>query len=70
VKNSISYVGLDAHKKLIVVAMLLPGKDEPIVWQLPNEAGALRRTAKRILREAQGPVKGSVAIPAVYSGLL
>lgn len=56
-KNSITFVGLDAHKKLIVVAMLLPGKDEPIVWQLPNEAGALRRMAKRILREAQGPVK-------------
>ena len=56
-KNSISYVGLDAHKKLIVVAMLLPGKEEPIVWQLPNEAGAIRRMAKRILREAPGPVK-------------
>lgn len=56
-KNSISYVGLDAHKKVIVVAMLLPGKEEPIVWQLPNEAGAVRRMAKRILREAPGPVK-------------
>lgn len=56
-KNSISYVGLDAHKKMIVVAMLLPDKEEPIVWQLPNEAGAVRRMAKRILREAAGPVK-------------
>jgi transposase len=57
VKNSITFVGLDAHKKLIVVAMLLPGSTEPIVWQIPNEAGALRRMAKRILREASGAVR-------------
>lgn len=56
-KNSITFVGLDAHKKLIVVAMLLPGSDEPIVWQLPNEGGAVRRMAKRILREAPGAVR-------------
>ena len=56
-RNSITFVGLDAHKKLIVVAMLLPGNTEPIVWQLPNEAGALRRMAKRILREAPGEVR-------------
>ena len=56
-KNSITFVALDAHKKLIVVAMLLPGSTEPMVWQVPNEAGALRRIAKRILREANGPVR-------------
>lgn len=56
-KNSITFVGLDAHKKLIVVAMLLPGKEEPVVWQLANEGGALRRMAKKILREASGPVR-------------
>lgn len=56
-KNSITFVALDAHKKLIVIAMLLPGSTEPIVWQVRNEAGALRRMAKRILREAKGPVK-------------
>jgi transposase len=57
VKNSITFVGLDAHKKVIVVAMLLPGSTEPIVWQLPNESSALRRMAKRILREAPGAVR-------------
>ena len=56
-KNSITFVGLDAHKNLIVVAMLLPGSTEPIIWQLPNEGGALRRMAKRILREAPGAVR-------------
>ena len=56
-KNSITFVGLDAHKKVIVVAMLLPGSTEPIVWQIPNEAGAVRRMARRILREARGVVR-------------
>lgn len=47
-------VGLDVHKKDIVVAMLLPGSDEPVVWTVPNEPRAVRRLAKRLKREAGG----------------
>jgi len=57
VKNSITFVALDAHKKLIVVAMLLPGQKDPVVWQLPNEVGAVRRMARRIRREALGEIR-------------
>lgn len=56
-KNSITFVALDAHKKLIVVAMLVPGQKEPVVWQLPNEVGAVRRMARRIRREALGEIR-------------
>jgi transposase len=52
-----TYVGLDAHKDWISVAMLLPGRDMPIEWRIPNEAGAIRRTLRRIEREAPGEVR-------------
>jgi transposase len=57
VKNSITFVGLDAHKKMLAVAMLVPGKEEPLTWQVANESGAVRRMAKKILKEAEGPVR-------------
>jgi hypothetical protein len=40
--NSITWVGLDAHKESIQVAMLIPGKGEPLEWQLANEPQAVR----------------------------
>lgn len=51
-----TYVGLDVHKKDIVVAMLLPSEKEPIEWKLPNEKRAVRRLAKRLRREAKGKI--------------
>lgn len=50
-KKDSTYVGLDAHKKMIVVAMLAPGRSEPVTWSIPNEAGAVRRMVRRVLRE-------------------
>jgi hypothetical protein len=41
---------MDAHKKAINVAMLLPGKREPVEWQVANEPAAIRRLAKRLSR--------------------
>ena len=38
---------LDAHKKLIQMAMLVPGWSEPVEWQLANEPQAVWRLAKR-----------------------
>ena len=55
--ESITDVALDAHKKSLQVAMLLPGSDKPIEWQVVHEDAAVRRMAKRILREAKGKVR-------------
>ena len=52
-----TFVGLDAHKDWISVAMLLPGREAAIEWRIPNEAGAIRRTLRRIEREAPGDVR-------------
>jgi len=45
-----TFVGLDAHKDSIVVAMLLPGSVHPVEWQLVNEPGAVHRLARKLER--------------------
>jgi transposase len=55
--NGITWVGLDAHKKSIHVAMLLPGREEALCWQEANEEGAVRRLARKLTREAPGEVR-------------
>lgn len=51
-----TYVGLDVHKKDIVVALLLPLESEPTFWTIRNEPRAVRRLGKRLRREAQGEI--------------
>ena len=55
--NGITFVGMDAHKKAINVAMLLPGQNEPVEWQLANEPAAIRRLAKKLTLKAPGEVR-------------
>ena len=55
--EGITFVGLDAHKASISVAMLLPNATTAIEWQLPNEASAVRRMVRKIEREAPGEVR-------------
>jgi transposase len=55
--NGITWVGLDAHKKWINVAMLVPGREEPVHWQEANEENTVRRLARRLNREAPGEVR-------------
>jgi transposase len=55
--ESTTYVALDAHKKFLQVAMLLPGSQSPIEWKVVNEVGAIRRMVKKISREAEGKVR-------------
>jgi transposase len=45
---------LDTSKKSIQVAMLLTGRREAVEWELANEAQAVKRLAKRLVREAVG----------------
>jgi transposase len=49
---------MDVHKKAINVAMLLPGQEKPVEWQLANEPGAVRRLVKKLRREAPGEIRG------------
>ena len=57
VAKGITYVGLDAHKKAINVAMLLPGQRGPVDWEVTNEPRAIRRLVKRLRREAPGEIR-------------
>lgn len=55
--DDITWVGMDAHKKSISVAMKLPGREELVEWTVPNEPRAVRRLAKKLVREAPGEVR-------------
>jgi len=49
-KNAITYVGLDAHKKDIYVVMLVG--HERVPWQLTNEPQAIHRLVRKLERDA------------------
>jgi hypothetical protein len=53
----ITYVGIDAHKKDLFVAMLIGREKTPVTWQLANEPNAVRRLVRKLEREAAGPVR-------------
>jgi transposase len=57
VMGSTTDVGLDTSKKSIQVAMLLPGRREAVEWELANEPTAVKRLAKRLMREAVGELR-------------
>ena len=51
-----TYVGIDAHKKDLFIAMLIGPARTPVTWQLANEPQAVRRLVRTFEREAPGPV--------------
>ena len=56
-KDVTTYVGIDAHKKDLFIAMLIgPGKT-PVTWTVPNEPQAVRRLVRKLERDASGPVR-------------
>ena len=55
-----TFVGLDVHKEVIDVAMLLPGEARPVEWQTSNDQAAVRRLVRK-LQPLGGP--GSAAVP-------
>jgi len=57
VKQITTYVGIDAHKKDLFVAMLIGNEPKPVTWQLANEPSAVRRLVRKLKREARGPVR-------------
>ena len=55
-KQVTTYVGIDAHKKDLFVAMLIGQEKTPVTWQLANEPQAVRRLVRKLERAAPGPV--------------
>ncbi len=41
-KNITTYVGVDAHKKDLFIAMLVGAHPTPVTWQVANEPNAVR----------------------------
>ena len=56
-KNITTFVGVDAHKKDLFIAMLVGDQATPVTWQLANEPQAVRRLIRKLEREAPGPVR-------------
>jgi hypothetical protein len=46
-----TFVGLDVHKKDIVVAMLTPDTRDAVDWRIAHEPTSVRRMARRLQRE-------------------
>lgn len=54
--DTTTYVGLDVHKRMIVVSLVVASTGEVREWQEANDATVARRLARRLQREAGGPV--------------
>jgi len=54
VSKGITWVGMDAHKKSIQVAVLRPGSREPEEFEVANRERDLKRFARKLVREAAG----------------
>lgn len=52
-----TYVGIDAHKKELVIARLVGMEAVPTTWTVPNEPNAVRRLVRTLEREAPGVVR-------------
>jgi transposase len=57
VKNLTTYVGVDAHKKDLCIAMLIGDQRTPETWTVPNEPTAVKRLVRKLERAAPGPVR-------------
>ena len=56
-KQVTTYVGVDAHKKDLFIAMLVGDGQTPVTWTVPNEPQAVKRLVRKLERDAPGPVR-------------
>ena len=56
-EKRITFVGLDAHKESIKVAVLLPGETKPVEWQVDNEKASVRRMLRKVERLGSGEAR-------------
>ena len=52
----ITYVGIDAHKAELHVALLAPDATEPVTWKVRNDTAAVGRLRRKLEKVAPGPV--------------
>jgi hypothetical protein len=67
-ENVTTYVGIDAHKKDLFIAMLVGDQKTPVTWTVPNEPNAVRRLVRNSSgrhpgRCARSTKPGRVAMP-------
>ncbi len=55
-KNSITYVAMDVHKKQHTIAMILPGDDEVYQWTINNDARQIKRLTNQLRKKAPGEI--------------
>ena len=55
----ITYVGMDAHKRELHMAMLVGAAKTPVTWVVANEAQAIERLRRRLEREAPGQCRSA-----------
>lgn len=53
-EGSITWVGIDAHKKTLAVAVLSPGSKTPEEFTVDNTEVAIRKLARRLTKAAKG----------------
>jgi transposase len=53
-EGSITWVGIDAHKKTLAVAVLSPGSKTPEEFTVDNTESAIRKLARRLTKAAKG----------------
>lgn len=53
----ITYVGIDAHKRELHIAMLVGHSVTPVTWKVANEPRAIERLRRQVDREAPGCVE-------------
>ena len=56
-RENITYVAMDTHKKEHHVAMVLPGSEEVSRWSVLNRAAEIRKLVKRVQKQAPGPIE-------------
>jgi len=55
--GSITWVGIDAHKKTLVTAVLHPGKRQPEEFTVENDERAIRKLVRRLERGTKGEIR-------------
>ena len=63
-KDVTTYVGIDAHKKDLFVAMLIGNAKTPVTWQLANEPKAVHRLVRKLERETPGRSSAASCSPS------
>ena len=56
-QEAITYVGIDAHKKNLAIAMLVGHERTPTTWTVANEPRAVERLRRKLTRLAPGPIE-------------